>query len=101
MTSFTTRYFLSLGNVAFSLVLGVLALAGCALLFQETTLEMLKIAGSVREWIVSRTRWPQVEIIARLVLHESSILLVFFTLLARVVIGLVILIFSSLFLSER
>jgi hypothetical protein len=86
--SYTARYFLSLGNVAFSLILGVLALAACAIFYQDLTLQLLKWAGGLREWIVSRTNSPQIEIIARFVLHESSILLMFFTLAARVIVGL-------------
>ena len=87
MSPFTARYFLSLGNVAFSLVLGLIMLALCAIYSEEALLSMLKYAGSVREWIVSLSRFPKMEIISRLVLHESSILLMFFTLLSRVVLG--------------
>lgn len=96
MTRYTTRYFLSLGNVAFSLVLGVLALGFCALFYQDMTLSLLKSAGSIRDWIVSRFPSSQMEIIARLALHESSILLMFFTLLARIVTGFLIWIFYKL-----
>lgn len=96
MTRYTTRYFLSLGNVAFSLILGVAALGFCAIFYQDMTLALLKQAGGFREWIVSRFPSSQMEIIARFALHESSILLMFFTLLARVVVGFVIWIFYKL-----
>jgi hypothetical protein len=94
---FATRYFLSLGNVAFSMVLGVIALAACAIYNEQLLLGMLKQASSVREWIVSFSGAPKMEIIARFVLHESSILLMFFTLMARVVVGFVIALISALF----
>jgi hypothetical protein len=91
------RYFLSLGNVAFSMLLGVLALAACAIYNEQLLLSMLKQASNVREWIVSFSGAPKMEIIARFVLHESSILLMFFTLMARVVVGFVIAFISFLF----
>lgn len=94
---FTARYFLSLGNVAFSMVLGVLALAACAIYNEQLLLVMLKQASSVREWIVSFSGSPKMEIIARFVLHESSILLMFFTLMSRIVVGILIALVSSLF----
>lgn len=93
----TTRYFLSLGNVALSLVVGVLSLAACAIYNEQLLLAMLKQASSIREWIVSFGGTPKMEIIARFVLHESSILLMFFTLAARVVLGLFVAIGAALF----
>jgi hypothetical protein len=94
---FTTRYFLSLGNVAFSMVLGVLALAFCAIYNQSMLLGMLKYASSVREWIVAASGSPKMELIARFALHETSILLMFFTLMARIIVGLLIAMVSGLF----
>ena len=93
----TARYFLSLGNVAFSLVLGVLALAACAIYNEQLLLGMLKQASAIREWVVSFSGSPKMEIIARFVLHERSILLMFFTLMARVVVGIIIALFAALF----
>lgn len=87
----TARYFLSLGNVAVSLVLGLVALAATAIYNEALLLQLLKYASSIRDWLVSFNGWPKAEIVARLVLHESSILLMFFTLMARAVTGLFIL----------
>lgn len=97
MHLFTTRYFLSLGNVAFSMVLGVIALGACAIYNEQLLLVLLKYANSVREWIVSFNGSPKMEIIARFALHDSSILLMFFTLMSRIVVGIVIALVSSLF----
>ena len=96
MRTFTTRYFLSLGNVFFSLILGVASLAFCAIFFENFTLELLKGADSLREWLVSQSTSPKMEIIARLILHESAILVVGFTIAARIVIGAIILFFAWL-----
>lgn len=97
MHLFTTRYFLSLGNVAVSLVLGVVALGACAIYNEQLLLTMLKYASSIREWVVTASGSPKMEIIARFVLHESSILLMFFTLMARIVLGAVIAVIAALF----
>lgn len=87
MAPFTTRYFLSLGNVAFSLVLGVVLFAATWLFYPTLTLSMLKGAEALRQWLVATTGNPQHEIIARTVLHESSIVLMGFTLMARILVG--------------
>jgi hypothetical protein len=83
------------------MVLGVLALAACAIYNEQLMLNMLKHASSVREWVVSFSGSPKMEIIARFVLHESSILLMFFTILARIVVGIIIAIGASLFSSDN
>ncbi len=93
----TLRYFLSLGNIAFSMILGMVALAACAVYNEQLLLGMLKQAEVMRGWITSISGVPKMEIIGRLVLHESSILLMFFTLLARIVVGLIIALVSGLF----
>lgn len=82
------RYFLSLGNVALSLVVGLAALAATAIYNEALLLQLLKYAASVRDWLVSFNGWPKAEIVARLVLHESSILLMFYTIATRAVLGL-------------
>jgi hypothetical protein len=91
------RYFLSLGNVAFSMLLGVAALAACAIYNAPLLNVMIRHAGAVREWVVSLSGSPNMELISRFVLHDSSILLMFFTLMARVVVGLIIAFVSFLF----
>ncbi|MEQ1648323.1 MAG: hypothetical protein ABL898_07030 [Hyphomicrobiaceae bacterium] len=96
MSIYTTRYFLSLGNVAFSLVLGVIALVLCYATFPNLTLSLFKGAQGIKEWIVSLTGNPQYEIIGRTVLHESSIVLMGFTLLSRIIVGGIIALSSRL-----
>ena len=88
------RYFVSLGNVAVSLVLAVLALGYCAVYQRTFLLQLFKQAAQIRDQIVSLVSWPDGEIVARLVLHESSLVLMFFTLGARAVLGLIQLIFG-------
>jgi hypothetical protein len=87
---FSVRQLLSFGNVALSLVLGVAALILSAAFFPDFTLALMKGAASVKERVVSMTGHSQYELIARTVLHESSILLMGFTLAARMVTGLLL-----------
>ena len=96
MAPFTTRYFLSLGNVAFSLILGVLLFGTSWLFAPNLTLSLLKGAETLRQWIVSSTGNPQYEIIGRTVLHESSIVLMGFTLFSRIIVGGLIVLFNKL-----
>jgi hypothetical protein len=83
------RYFVSLGTVAVSLVAAVLALGYCAVYQRPLLLQLSKAAGTIRDQILALVPWADGEIIARLVLHESTVLLMFFTIGARAVIGLV------------
>ncbi len=87
---FSVRQLLSLGNVALSLVLGVAGLILSAAFFPDFTLTLMKGAAGVKERVVSMTGHPQYELIARTVLHESSILLMGFTLAARMITGLLL-----------
>lgn len=88
------RYFLSLGNVALSLVVAVFALAYCAIYQRTFLLQLFKQAAHVRDWLVTMSGWPDGEIIARLVLHESTIVMMFFTLVTRAILGLIVLLFG-------
>lgn len=90
MSVYTVRYLLSLGNVAMSLVLGVIAMVLCYVAYPNLILSLFKGAQGLKEWIVSFSSNPQHEIIARTVLHESSIVLMGFTLLSRIVVGIFI-----------
>ncbi len=87
---FSIRQILSFSNVALSLVLGVVTLVLTFAFFPQFTLSLMRGAAGIKERVVSMTGNPQYEIIARTVLHESSILLMGFTLFARMVTGLLI-----------
>jgi hypothetical protein len=87
---FSLKQILSLGNVAMSLFVGVAALVLTFAFFPEFTRSLMRGAAGVKENVVSLTGNPQYEIIARTVLHESSILLMGFTLAARIVMGIIL-----------
>ena len=88
MVFLSPRNLMSLGNVAFSLLLGVAALVLTFAFFPSFTLSLMRGAAGLKERVVSVTGNPQYEIIARTVLHESSILLMGFTLVARIALSL-------------
>ncbi len=94
---FSVKQILSLGNVAFSLILGVVALVLTAIFLPNFTLVLTKAAGGIKEQIVTLSGNPHYELLARNVLHESSILLMGFTLAARVVMGIVLSFVHGLF----
>jgi hypothetical protein len=83
------RYLLPLSHVFTSMVLGVAAFAACAVYYPQVATTLIRHAGWLREQIVSISGSPSLELISRTVLHESSILLMFFTLMARILISIV------------
>jgi hypothetical protein len=94
---FSLKQILSFGNVAVSLFLGVAALVLTFAFYPQFTLGLMRGAAGIKEQVVSLTGNPQYEIIARTVLHESSILLMGFTLAARIVMGIVLSFIHGLF----
>ena len=90
MTSITTRFFLSLGNVFFSLILGAVALGFFWFYFPDWTLTLFRWAGSIREGIVSGN-WPaRYEVVIRALVDERQIVYMGFVLATRVIVGVII-----------
>lgn len=86
----TTHFFVSLGNVFFSLILGAVALGFFWYYFPDTTLQLFRWAGSIREGIVSGN-WPaRYEIIIRALVDERQIVYMGFVLVTRIVVGILI-----------
>ncbi|MCB1548349.1 MAG: hypothetical protein KDJ41_11045 [Hyphomicrobiaceae bacterium] len=97
MASFTTRYFLSLGNVVFSMFLGALALFACWFYFPETALQLFKMAGSFREWMANRGWSPRYEVAIRAFLGDQQIVFMGFVIATRIVVGAFIGLVAMLF----
>jgi hypothetical protein len=86
----STRFFLSLGNVFFSLILGAVALGIGLFYFPDATLQLFKWAGSIREALISGT-WPaRYEVVLRALVDERQIVYMAFVLASRFLVGLVI-----------
>jgi hypothetical protein len=94
--SFTTRYFLSIGNVLTSFVLGALAMIFCWLYFPDQFVQIVRAAGGVREWVVSRNWPPRYEGALRLLLHDQTLVFVGFTLVTRIIVGAIIALVSRM-----
>jgi hypothetical protein len=88
--SLAARYFLSLGNVVFSLILGALGLGFFLFYFPDATLQLFKWAGGIREWLASGN-WPaRYEVVIRALVDERQIVYVGFVLATRILVGLLI-----------
>jgi len=92
----TARFFFSLGNVFFSLILGAVALGFFWFYFPDWTLQLFKWAGSIREGIVSGA-WPaRYEVVIRALVDERQIVYMGFVLATRILVGLLIVIGAKL-----
>ena len=90
MTGITTRFFLSLGNVFFSLILGAVALGFFWFYFPDWTLQLFKGAGTIRESLISGT-WPaRYEVVLRALVDERQIVYMGFVLATRIIVGVLI-----------
>lgn len=86
----STRFFLSLGNVFFSLILGAVALGVGLFYFPDATLQLFKWAGALRETLVSGN-WPaRYEVVMRALVDERQIVYMGFVLATRIVVGILI-----------
>jgi hypothetical protein len=84
------RFFFSFSNVFFSLILGALALGFCLFYFPDTTLQLFKWAGSIRESLISGT-WPaRNEVVLRALVDERQNVYMGFVLATRLAVGVLI-----------
>ncbi len=90
MSVFSARYFLSLGNVFFSLILGALALAVCWYYLPEFTLSLFKYAGSLREWIFNQGMSAKYEIMLRALVDDRQVVYMGFVLFSRFMVSLLL-----------
>jgi len=82
------RFFLPLGNVAVSLILGAVALGVFWYYLPDATLQLFKWSGSIREGVVSGY-WPaRYEVVIRALVDERQIVYMGFVLATRIVLGL-------------
>ena len=97
MHSIGARFFLSLGNVFFSLILGAVALGFFWFYFPDWTLQLFRWAGSIRESLISGN-WPaRYEVVLRALVDERQIVYMGFVLATRILVGLIIALFYKIF----
>lgn len=93
----TTRFFLSLGNVFFSLILGAVAFGFFWIYFPEATLQLFRWAASLRENIVAGN-WPaRYEVVIRALVEERQIVYMGFVMTTRIIVGILIALVSRMF----
>ena len=97
MTGITTRFFLSLGNVFFSLILGAVALGFFWFYFPDATLRLFKWAGTLREALLANAWSARYEVVLRLFVDERQIVYMGFVLATRIVVGILIVLGYKLF----
>jgi hypothetical protein len=92
----SARFFLSLGNVFLSLILGAVALGIGLFYFSDATLQLFKWAGSLREALISGN-WPsRYEVVLRVLVDERQIVYMGFVLATRIAVGLLIMVIYKL-----
>lgn len=93
------RILLSVGNIVFSLILGALLMAFVAIYSPETLSMMLGWARSFKSLITGTGLAAKYNIWLELLLEERQLLLMFFTVIARVMLA--ILVYPIVLLRER
>ena len=90
-------FFRSLWTVVISFLLAVAALSFCAVYQRPFLYEIVKRAKAVKARLVELIPSTDAQLFADIVIHESSLMLMFFTISARLVIGLAQLLWSFVF----
>lgn len=89
--SATIRFLASFGNVFLSLILGVIAMGFFLIYYPDQINTALRIASTVREWIIAHAWSTRAESILRFMLEDRQLLLMGFVLTVRFLLGLVVL----------
>lgn len=90
----TARFFLSLGDLFFSLLLGALTFGFFWLCFPDVTLQLFKWASALRDNLLSAAWSARYETTLRFFVDERQILYMGFVLATRIIVGLLIAIVS-------
>lgn len=83
------RILLSVGNIVFSLILGALLMAFTAIYAPETLSMMLDWARNFKALITGTGLDAKYNIWLQLLLEERQLLLMFFTIIARIILAIV------------
>jgi hypothetical protein len=83
------RILLSVGNIVFSLILGALLMAFAAIYAPETLSMMLDWARNFKALITGTGLDAKYNIWLQLLLEERQLLLMFFTIIARIILAIV------------
>jgi hypothetical protein len=75
------------GNLIFSLLLGAIAMAICAVWYEETFATILDVAGRIRLWLTNLGVPTRYNNFIRLMVHDSNLVFMFFTIASRLVVS--------------
>jgi high-affinity K+ transport system ATPase subunit B len=92
-------YFRALWTIAISFLLAVAMLSYCAVYQRPFLFEVVKRAKVVKAYLVEHIPSTDAALFADIIIHESSLLLMFFTMLARLVLGIAQMLYSFVFKS--
>jgi hypothetical protein len=83
------RFLFTSGNLIFSLLLGAVAMAICAVWYEETFAVILDAAGRIKMWLTNLGVPTRYNNFIRLLVHESNLVFMFFTVAARLIVSAV------------
>ena len=95
------RFLFTIGNLIFSLVLGAVAMAACAIWYEDQFAGILDAATEVRGWLTNLGVPTKYNNFIRLLVHENNIVLIFFTIGARLIVSAIGNFFIWLFWGRR
>lgn len=81
------RFLFTSGNLIFSLLLGAVAMAICAVWYEETFAVILDVAGRIKIWLTNLGVPTRYNNFIRLLVHESNLVFMFFTIAARLIVS--------------
>lgn len=95
-----TRVIAAAANIFFSLLLGAIALAFCAVLFPGLVDSMINFASQIKNYVTSAGIPVQYNIWIKLIFKEESLVLMFFVIIMRILFALLVWMISSMIGSE-
>jgi len=91
-----TRVIAAAANIFFSLLLGSIALAFCAVVFPQLVDSMINFASEIKSSITSAGIPVQYNIWIKLIFKEESLVLMFFVIIMRILFALLVWMISSM-----
>jgi hypothetical protein len=82
------RILLSAGNILLSLIIGALMMGFCAIYWPDTLSIMMDAARALKELITSTGLAAKYNVWLRFLLEENQLLLMFFAVFARILLGI-------------
>lgn len=95
------KMILSTGNIILSLVLGAIVFGFVFIKYPTTMDQILNVAAGFKTWLTTRGIDPVYNNWLRVLLEERQLVFMFFTIITRIVLSLIVWIATSLLNSVR